>query len=138
MVSKILKSNNLPREDKFIRSIKRLLRKVNLLPPVISIEKELGISRRSVVHQRKYRNALEHYDEELKLWIETHGINANIGTNNIGPKHQVQVPNMVWVTHYDPSTYKFTFVNEEVDLPAFHQEVLRINQIAQAWLSAHR
>jgi hypothetical protein len=83
---------------------------------VATIGDVLGISSSSDIHNRTFRNHLEHYDERLKNWIQEKGTNKAIGTYNIGPKPALQVPNIVFVGHYDPATTTFTFVDEDLDL----------------------
>ena len=94
----------------------------------------LGIDDDSVVHNRTFRNHLEHYDERLKEWIRKKGLSANIGAYNIGPKSAIAVPNLVYVSHYDPSSNIFTFVDEDLDLAQLHAEIQRIKQIADQWV----
>jgi hypothetical protein len=103
--------------------------------PAVSIGQVLGISERSLIHKRRFRNNLEHYDERLKSWIREHGVNSNIGTYNIGPKEQFQIANTVIVSHYDPNTKTFTFVNEDFDLEALYNEVGRIKRLAHVWVA---
>lgn len=100
----------------------------------ISIGDALVIPVASIVHNRKFRNSLEHYDKELKKWILDKGVHANIGTYNIGPKLMIQIPNMVFVSHYDPNNYTYTFVDEDTNLKILYQEVLRIKNIADIWV----
>lgn len=83
------------------------------------------------------QNHLEHYDERLKQWIREKGINSNIGTYNIGPKSMIQIPNMIFVSHYDPSDNTFTFVNEDFDLGLMLEEVQRIKKLADDWVNAN-
>lgn len=102
--------------------------------PPKSIGDVLKVQSTSVVHQRIFRNHLEHYDERLKEWIRQFGVNSMIGTYNVGPKSSVQAPNMVFVSHYDPSTETFTFVNDDFDLAAMHAEVQKIKTLADNWV----
>jgi len=99
-----------------------------------SIGDILKISESSIIHDRKFRNSLEHYDERLKSWIREKGVNANIGTYNIGPKSMIRIPNMVFVSHYDPTNTTFTFVNEDFDLGQLFEEVQRIKELADNWV----
>ncbi len=46
----------------------------------------------------------------------------------------IQVPNMVFVSHYDPYTKMFTFVNEDFDLGALFNEVSRIKCLTDEWV----
>mgnify|MGYP001595643599 FL=1 len=103
--------------------------------PPKSIGYVLGISDISLIHRRKFRNNLEHYDKELKKWIRKFGANVNIGTYNMGPKNAFQIPNMVFVSHYDQTDQTFTFVNEDFDLAALFTEVQRIKSIADNWVN---
>ncbi len=99
-----------------------------------SIGDILKISESSVIHNRKFRNNLEHYDERLKSWIREKGINANIGTYNIGPKSMIRIPNMVFVSHYDHTNTNFTFVNEDFNLNQLFEEMQRIKELADNWV----
>ena len=94
----------------------------------------MGVSKNSDIHNRKFRNHLEHYDERLKKWIRNKGINANIGTYNIGPKSMFQIQDMIFVSHYDPTNSTFTFVNEDFDLSVLYSEVTRIQCLADNWV----
>lgn len=102
--------------------------------PPKSIGEVLNIPSISIVHKRVFRNHLEHYDERLKDWIKQFGVNCNIGTYNIGPRRAIQIPNMVFVSHYDPNTATFTFVNDDFDLSALAAEVQRIKDLADTWV----
>ena len=103
-------------------------------PPKI-IGDILGVSRSSDIHNRRFRNHLEHYDERLKKWIREKGINVNIGTYNIGPRSMIQIPNMVFVSHYDPTNDTFTFINEDFKLVTLYEEVIKIKSLADEWVS---
>lgn len=97
----------------------------------------LKISEDSVIHKRKFRNKLEHYDNELKKWINkliAPGEHFSIGTYNIGPKSMIQVPNMIYVSHYNPDSNVFTFVNEDFNLGELFEEVERIGTLADNWV----
>ena len=100
----------------------------------IRISDVLAISATSIIHNRKFRNSLEHYDKELKKWILNKGVHANIGTYNIGPKLMIKIPNMVFVSHYDPNNYTYTFVDEDTNLEILYQEVSRIKNTADTWV----
>lgn len=102
--------------------------------PSKSIGAILGIPRPSVIHRRRFRNHLEHYDERLKKWIKRYGANSRIGTYNIGPKSKFNLPNIIFVSHYDPGNNTFTFVNEDFDLSVLHGEVKKIKTIADNWV----
>ena len=93
----------------------------------------LSVSSSSAIHDRKLRNCLEHYDKELKKWIAKHGVNQMIGTYNLGPKSGFGAHGMLYVSHYDPSSHTFTFVNEDFDLAALHAESRRIRSVADSW-----
>lgn len=101
--------------------------------PAKCIGDVLGISHISLIHKRKFRNHLEHYDDRLKKWIGRFASGANIGTCNIGRKSAIQIPNMIFVSHYDPGSKIFTFVDEEFDLNSLFEEVQRIHDIADEW-----
>jgi hypothetical protein len=97
----------------------------------------LGISEESAIHKREFRNNLEHYDERLKRWIRQHGADVNIGTYNIGPREEFDRRNILCVSHFDPSTKMFTFVNEDFDLQALFNEVSRIKHVADVWVATN-
>ena len=92
-------------------NVSKMLRANDGGKPPKSIGDILGISCNSLIHQRKFRNHLEHYDERLKNWIKKFSAGANIGTYNIGPRAMFSDPNFIRVTHYDPSDQCFTFTN---------------------------
>lgn len=94
----------------------------------------LGVSANSIVHKRTFRNHLEHYDERLKQWIGRFAEGANIGTYNIGSKKMFQGGNMILVSHYNPVTKTFTFVNQDFDLEELHDEIKRIQTLADDWV----
>ena len=94
----------------------------------------LGIEDSSPIHIRTLRNHLEHYDERLKKWIGEHGVNIMIGDYNIGPKSAFNIPNMVNVRHYDPTTKSFTFLDNDFDLGSMFSELQKIKKIANTWI----
>lgn len=98
-----------------------------------TIEDVLGV-RSTTIHTKIFRNHLEHYDERLRRWIGQHGIGIMIGDYNIGPKSAIQIPNLVFVRHYDPTTSTFTFVNDDFDLNALFAEVQKIKNVADTWV----
>ena len=102
--------------------------------PTKTIGDVLGVAAGSSIHQRTFRNHLEHYDERLQLWINQFGPNVSIGAYNMGPKTALKIPGFVFVRHYDPSTKVFTFVNDDFDLSALHSEVQLIQGVADTWV----
>jgi hypothetical protein len=117
-------------------NVSKLLKATDIASPFVGgvVGDELGIPESSPVHDRRLRNNLEHYDERLQKWIAEQGPRANIGTYNIGPRSAIQIPGMVFVTHYDPTTKTFTFVNEDFDLTALDGEIRRIQAAADTWV----
>ncbi|MGO9451461.1 MAG: hypothetical protein ACLQDV_10530 [Candidatus Binataceae bacterium] len=103
--------------------------------PATSIGEILDIDASSVIHERKFRNGLEHYDERLKRWIGKFAAGASIGTHIVAPKAAFAVPDMVFVSQYDPGSTVFTFLNEEFDLGVLHLEVQRIGDIVENWIT---
>lgn len=103
-------------------------------PPSKSIGDILAIPTTSLVHNRKFRNHLEHYDDRLKKWIKEAVMNKTIGTYNIGPKSMIAIPNMIFVSHYDPTNDTFTFVDEDFNLGKLNVEITKINTIADKWV----
>ena len=104
-------------------------------PPPMSIGDILGVPDSSVVHKRGFRNNLEHYDSRLKAWIRRYGPNASVGTYNVGPKTMLP-PQVIQISHYDPDTSTFTFVNRDFNLRDLYNEVVWIKGIADAWVQA--
>ena len=102
--------------------------------PAKSIGSVLNIADNSMIHERKFRNHLEHFDERIKRWIGKFAAGANIGTYNIDPKSAIQIPGMIFVSHYDPNTHTFTFIDEGFDLSRLYGEVKRIKGIAYEWI----
>lgn len=102
--------------------------------PPIAIGDVLRIQETSIVHNKRFRNHLEHYDERLQKWIADRGTNLMIATYNIGPKRAFQVPGMLFVSHYDPTTDVFTFVDEDFPLGDLKREVTRIGSLANQWV----
>ena len=100
----------------------------------LSIGNVLNVSDSSEIHNRRFRNHLEHYDERLQEWIRKKGVNASIATYNIGPKSMFAVRGIVHVSHYDPSTEVFTFVDEDLPLRPIREEIVRIKNIADSWV----
>lgn len=136
MVSKLLKAKD--RKDRklswLLKAINSLFLKIGFYKKPISIGSVLGILDSSIVHKRRFRNYLEHYDEELKKWIRKEGFNRMIGTYNVGPKSAFQVPNMLYVRHYDPITNIFTFVGKDFNLKELYEEVQQIKVTADDWV----
>jgi hypothetical protein len=93
----------------------------------------LGIPASSIIHKRKFRNSLEHYDKELKEWIGKYPLSVNIGTYNIGPKSMFGTQ-ILLVSHYDPSKGIFTFVNKDFNLSVMFQELQTIKNAANCWV----
>lgn len=116
--------------------VSKMLQATDDSNPPKSIGDVLGVADTSLIHQRVFRNHLEHYDERLKQWIRDFGVDANIGTYNIGPKATIQIPNMVFVSHYNPDTETFTFVNDDFNLRAMYVEVSRIGNLADQWVQS--
>ena len=118
-------------------NVSKLLKATDILSPNAGgvVGDILGVDEDTAIHDRKLRNHLEHYDERLQRWIAEQGPDANIGTYNIGPKAMIQIPGLVFVTHYDPTTKTFTFVNEDFDLAMLDGEIRRIHTTADAWVS---
>lgn len=93
----------------------------------------LGILDSSLIHKRKFRNNLEHYDKELKGWIKKYPADVMIATYNIMPRSAIS-GNVLFVNNYDPTINTFTFVNKDFDLGKMHAEAMRINAIADKWV----
>ena len=102
-------------------------------PPIV-ICQILKIPNTSVIHNRTFRDHLDHYYDRLKGWIEKYPTNVNIGTYNIGPKTFFKGNNMLLVSHYDPSTEVFTFVDEDLNLREMYNEVSKIKEMSDSWV----
>lgn len=113
-------------------NVSKLLKSNDDENPPRSIGDILGVLKASIIHNRRFRNNLEHYDKELKKWIRSRGINVNIGMYNIGPKQMIS--NMLFVSHYDPTDDTFTFVNEDFNLGRLNNEAIRIKCLADKWV----
>lgn len=106
-----------------------------------AIGEVLNIPDDSVIHKRRFRNHLEHYDERMKRWIGRFAAGSNIGTYNIGPKAAIRgsgLPtgnNIILVSHYDPGTTEFTFVDEDFNLSELKTEASRIKALADRWVT---
>ena len=101
-----------------------------------SIASIIHVDDSSVIHERSFRNHLEHYDERLKNWIRNFAPGASVGTYNIGPKSMFRDRNMILVSHYDPKTKLFTFIDQDFDLSLLHGEIVRIQRIADEWVGS--
>lgn len=138
MVSKMLKANDQSQRKGRIKTFYKYLIKFGLYKnkkvKKNTIGSILGIER-SIIHEREFRNHLEHYDERLKEWIRQCGTDVNIGTYNTGPKSGIEIPNMLFISHYDPSTQIFTFINNDFDLSKLYTEVQKIKLIADVWVT---
>lgn len=95
----------------------------------------LGVDEGSVIHEREFRNHLEHYDERLKRWIGRYKEGAVISTYNIGPRSDFTSPDRILVSHYDPATKTFTFVDEDFQLDTLAKEAETIQTKADDWVA---
>ena len=116
--------------------ISKMLKACEVVPDTNNIEQILGIDEHSVIHNRVFRNHLEHYDDRLRRWIGRFAEGTNVGTYNIGPKNAIQVSNFIFVSHYDPTAYTFTFIDEDFDLMALSIEASRIKAAADQWVTS--
>lgn len=112
---------------------KLLMAEDDSVPPVV-IGEVLGVPDSSIIHNRTFRDHLDHYYNRLKRWIEKYPADVNIGTYNIGPKEAFKVGDMVLISHYDPNTEIFTFVDEDLNLREMYDEVSRIKTMADTWV----
>jgi hypothetical protein len=101
----------------------------------VSIDDVLDIAQDSIIHERKFRDDLEHYYSRLKNWIREYGLRRVIGTYNIGRRDKFR--GVLLIKHYDPSECIFTFVGEDFDLEAMHGEAIRIKEIADRCINVH-
>ena len=78
----------------------------------------LGIDGDHVLRSRRLRDHLEHYDERIDDWAET-SPNKNIVDNMIGPRSAIggdAIRDADIMRLYDPSTKKFVFRGESLDI----------------------
>lgn len=99
-----------------------------------SVGEILEIPNTSPVHNREFRNHLEHYDERLRRWLKEHGTGMVICDYNIGPKEAFQIPDAVLVRHYNPHTRIFTFVDDDFNLHTLSADAENIKTIADNWV----
>jgi hypothetical protein len=99
-----------------------------------SIGEVLEIPEDSIIHQRRFRNHLEHYDERLKSWIDKAGLGSSIVNHHIGNRKDFPIQDAIFVNFYDPFTKTFTFVDEDFDLEKLFKETKAIEKTASNWL----
>jgi hypothetical protein len=134
-ISKMLKASDKNiSKNRFARLFNNICISLGFADKAVVIGNIIDVDNKSIIHNRRFRNNLEHYDYRLKEWIRKTGVNVNIGTYNIGPKSMIQIPNMVFVTHYDPTDDIFTFVNKDFNLRILYEEAQRIKDIADSWI----
>ena len=46
----------------------------------------------------------------------------------------IGIPNMIFVSHYDPTNDTFTFVDEDFNLGELYLEIRKINRLADEWV----
>lgn len=98
----------------------------------------LNISNSYKINDREVRNALEHYDERLKKWVEESDEHVSIADFNIGPKDQLGIPkNSVLIRHYDPEKYLFTMLQKDLKLDQLFSEVIEIKNKADLWIESN-
>ncbi len=131
MVSKMLKARYSSTPKSFFAKLLETFRRNKRKNPMIG--QILSVPLSSVVHNRNFRNSLEHYDKELKKWIKKYPPTINIGTHNIGPKSMFK-GNIVFVSHYDPTNDTFTFVDDDFNLGELNEEVSEIKNLADGWI----
>lgn len=100
-----------------------------------TIEKILGLPLKSIIHDREFRNHLEHYDERLKKWIRKAGVGASVINHCIGDKTMISGDNIVFVSFYNPMNKIFTFIDEEFNLELMFAEVQKIKNKTEKWLN---
>ena len=98
------------------------------------IGKTLGVSDNSIIHNRGFRNDLDHYDERLMSWVDKTGPKANVVDYNVMPINSINVPNLTYIRNYDPSTNIYTFMNEPFDIGSLYGEAEKIESMADNWL----
>lgn len=100
----------------------------------VTIGSIIKIKEDSIIHKRKYRNNMEHYDQELKKWIKEKGTNSAIGMDNIGSKSSIGVPDMFFIRHFDSQTHTFTLLDEDFNLIFLLDEIRTIKKKVSSWI----
>lgn len=96
----------------------------------------IEISDNSPIHNRVFRDHLENYDARLKKWIGKYARGTNIGTYNIGPKDFFKQKGLMLVSHYDPTTDEFIFIDQEIKLSMLFDDIVRIREAADNWVKS--
>lgn len=136
MISKMLKSYDRKTPQNLVEVyLDKLFVFLGVRKKVISIGEILNIENSSIIHNRRFRNHLEHYDERLRSWIKRFAAGANIGTYNIGPRASFNIANMILVSHYDPGTHIFTFLDKNFNLSELFNESQHIMTLADTWVN---
>lgn len=87
------------------------------------------------VSNRTFRDRLEHYDEYLERWVRSKGRDVMILDNNIGSKNFISGgANMIMVRHYDPDTYIYTLMDEDMNIGEIYGETQHIKALADDWV----
>jgi hypothetical protein len=117
--------------------IARLLRSSYSTDTQASVASILNIGATSEIFNTKFRNSIEHYDEELKKWIKKKGTSVNILSYNIGPKGMIIGKNLIFISHYDPTNHVFTFVDEDFEISLLETVVKEIKERADDWVKTN-
>jgi hypothetical protein len=99
-----------------------------------SIGDVLGLAPNSLIHDRRFRDHLEHYYDWLQKLAKKVG-KSPVAIHTIGPRHMIRVENVVLISHYDPGHCIFTFMGDDFDLASMNAEANRIEEIADQWIN---
>lgn len=96
--------------------------------------KVLGITKSYKIKSTQARNLLEHYDKELKKWVEEKRPDVMIYDHNMGLKIK-NSGNAMIIRHYEQDACIFTMLGEDVELDTLFSEVEEIKDKADQWVA---
>lgn len=122
-------------------NVSKLLRSSYLVVNGQTIEQVLAVSEQSEIHDRWFRNSLDHYDERLAEWINEMGSSNKslILDYNVGPLDAlgVDLDTAVVVRHYDRDLYRLNLLGRAINLHTLLEESRRIRTAADTWLTVN-
>lgn len=68
------------------------------------------------LENRKLRNYLEHFDEELDAWAADKSGKGVVALDNLGPANMIQGQGLTYIRFFNTVTYDLIFLNESVNL----------------------
>ncbi|MEK6531803.1 MAG: hypothetical protein AABZ23_04835 [Deltaproteobacteria bacterium] len=102
--------------------------------PPKTIGEVLEVSNGSYIHSRIFRNHLAHFDKRVREWICNKGTKAVAGATSVAPKSKLMIPGKSLVSHYDPANKIFTFMDEDFNISALYDEVIKVKWQADIWV----